>query len=180
MLYNQVAGDVLLLRRKRASVSFVVAVSSPILSSHSATTLLAMAFRVSHCPCASRFQRIAIFLTFYPGFESCLVNGQVEDLRPAEELAECRHHFRCGGKDNLVHGFRLSLRRVSIEIDPASIGAEHKHPFLWQRICWRHTRLSNQIRTAFATRAKIQDVCISIVISNRAHWRLLLWLPRCC
>src|SRR5439155_3852640 len=92
----------------------------------------------------------------------------------AEQLPKRLHYLRCGGEDNLVHGFRFALTDVGIEIDPASIGTEHEDPFLWQRISWRHARLSDQIRTAFATGAKVQDVSISIVIGNGVHQLVLI------
>src|SRR6266550_3982843 len=113
MLYHRrraAALDSELAGSKSAAGSFVAAGSLPILS--------------------SRFQRIAALLTFYPGLESGLIYRQVEHLRPAEQFGECLHHFRRGGKDNLVHGFRVALAGVGIEINPASVRAEHKHPLL--------------------------------------------------
>src|SRR5438093_10249119 len=103
-----------------------------------AATLFAVALSISHRPHVSRFQWVAAFLTFYPSFESCLINRQVEDLRPAEQWPERFHHLCRSRKDNVVHGFRLALASVCVEIDPASIGTEHEHPFLWQWIVWRH------------------------------------------
>src|SRR5207249_12216307 len=97
----------------------------------------------------------AAFLTFYPSLESRLVNVQVENPRPAEQFGECLQHFRRGGKDNLVHGFRLVLAGVGIKINPASIRTEHEHPLLWQWIVWGDARLSHQIRAAFAAGAQI-------------------------
>src|SRR6266550_6716393 len=139
-----------------------------------AATLFAVALLVSGRPRPSCFQWVTILLTFQPGFESRFINGQIENLWLAEQLPERLHYLCCGGEDNLVHGFRFALTGVGIEIDPASIGTEHEHPFLWHRIFWRHARLSDQIRTAFATRAKVQDVSISIVISNRVHSIVLI------
>src|SRR6266508_2560987 len=120
-----------------------------------ATTLFAVAFSISHRPLVSRFQWITAFLTLNPSLKSGLIYRQVEHLRSTEQFGECLHHFRCGGKDNLVHGFRLALASVCVEINPASIRPEHKHPFLCQRIAWGHARLSHQIRTALAAGAQV-------------------------
>src|SRR6266403_567511 len=82
----------------------------------SGATLFATAFLISGRPCASRFQWIAAFLTFYPSLESRFIYRQLENLRPAEQFGECLHHFRRSGKDNLVHGFMLALANVCVEI----------------------------------------------------------------
>src|SRR6266513_3710250 len=134
-----------------------------------AATRFATASFISHRPLASRFQRIAALLTFYPSLESGLIHRQVEHLRPAEQFGECLHHFRRGGKDNLVHGVRLALASVCIKINPASVRAEHKHARLGHRVARRNARLGHQIGTAFAAGTEIQNLCISIVIGNRPH-----------
>src|SRR5439155_24353813 len=64
----------------------------------------------------------------------------------------------------------LSLAGVGIEVDPVSVVTEHKHPCLWQRIAWCHPRLSHQVRSALATGAQIQNMCVPIVIGERSHW----------
>src|SRR2546421_12146967 len=118
-----------------------------------ATTLFAVAFSISDRPFVSCFQWIATFLTFYPGIESRFIHRQVENLRPPPQFAECFHDFRRGGKNNLVHSFRLILTNVCVEINPAAIRTKHKHPLLCEWIVWGRTPLSHPIRTALTSRA---------------------------
>jgi len=134
-----------------------------------ATTLFAVAFSISDRPFVSRFQWIAAFLAFYPSVESRLIDRQVENLRPAHQFAECFHDLRRGGKNNLVHNFRLALASARVEIDPASIRAKDKHPLLCEWIVWGNARLGHQIRTTFVAGTQIQYVSIPIIIGNRSH-----------
>src|SRR6266404_4185808 len=109
-------------------------------------------------------------MAFYPSFNSHLVDRLIENARPAEQLGECFHYFYHGGKNNLVHRFRLSLAGVGIEVDPVSVVTEHKHLCLWERIAWYDPRLSHQVRSTLATGAQIQNMCVPIVVGERSHW----------
>src|SRR4029453_18702131 len=106
-------------------------------------------------PGASCFQRIAVLLALDPRFEPVLVDREIENTRLTEQFPKRLHYLSCGGEDNLIHGFRLSLRRVDIEVDPVAIGAQHEHTCLRDWILWRNARLRHQIRTAFTLGTEI-------------------------
>src|SRR6266550_6847460 len=109
-------------------------------------------------------------MAFYPSFNSHLVDRLIENARPAEQLGECFHYFYHGGKNNLVHRFRLSLAGVGIEVDPLSIRTEDKHARFWQRIARSDTRLSHQIRSALILGSEVQNLRVLVVVGERSHW----------
>src|SRR6478672_4544494 len=96
-------------------------------------------------PRASCLQRVAMLLALDPSLESLFINRQIENTRRAEQLPKRLHDLRRGREDNLIHGFRLALRSVGIEIDPESIRAKNKHACLRYRISRRDASLRHQI-----------------------------------
>src|SRR4029453_19245669 len=135
-----------------------------------------MADLVLFCPRASCFQRIAVLLALDPSLKSLFINRQVENTRRAEQFPKRLHYLRRVREDNLVHGFRLALRSVGIEIDPESIRAEDEHTCLRYRISRRDAGLRHQIRSAFAASTEIQNLRSVIIIGNRRHYPVLLWM----
>src|SRR5262245_21031512 len=116
-----------------------------------ASALFLAAFVVAFRPLVSRFQRIAAFLTLQSCFKSLFVNRHRENPRRAEQFSKRLHYLRRGGENNFVHGFRLALGSVGVEINPLSVRTEDKHFFLWPYIGGRYACLRNQIRTVLAS-----------------------------
>src|ERR1051325_10304823 len=114
---------------------------------------LTMAFSILSSPGAGCLQRVTMLLPFDPGFKSLFIHRQVENTRRAKQFSKSLRYLCSGFEDNLIHCFRLALRRVSIEIDPLSVRPEHKHLFLWQHVGRRYACLRDEIRTAVAGRA---------------------------
>src|SRR5207248_11782458 len=138
--------------------------------------LITLAFSVFHCPRMRGLQGITARMSIEPRLETLLVDRQLHYLRSSAQFAEGFHYLGHGRKNEFVHRLGFSFAGIRVKVHPPCIRTKYKHLCFRHRVVWCNAHLRNKKWSCLNARPKIQNLRVAIIVGNRSHWLILLWV----